>query len=387
MPATFEKVIFSDLIYDKFTIMKSEIELTDQIEAYLSGQLSAAERISFERQRSENPSFDHKVVEHQRFLEQLSGYGHRSRLSADMESIHNQLDIEAIKEEVLPNSARVISLVKKYRINVAVAASVAILAVFTTLFFTGYFSKTSSSNYSALRREFSREINNIKRSQNALINNINNTASKGPVNPAQFGGTGFALSENGYVVTNYHVINGADSVYIQNSSGESFKAKAIYIDPTYDIAVLQVIDTSFKSFGTLPYTFKKSTVDIGEDVYTIGFSKDDPVYGKGYLSSQTGNAGDTTEYQVSIPVNLGNSGGPVLDDKGNVVGVIKGKLTQSDGAAFAIKSDYLLKSIEAIPQDSLDKKLILNKKSGLAGLSRTDQIKKMQDYIFMVKVY
>ncbi|HYK76560.1 MAG TPA: S1C family serine protease, partial [Daejeonella sp.] len=168
---------------------------------------------------------------------------------------------------------------------------------------------------------------------------------------------------------------------------ESFKAKQVYVDPAYDIAVLHITDSNFKSFQSLPYTFKKSASDLGEDVYTIGFPRDERVFNKGYLSSLTGFAGDTLSYQVDISVNPGNSGGPLLDNKGNVIGIINGKQTQAEGAAFAIKSNYLLRSLASIPQDSLEDRLVLNKKNSLAGLSRTDQIKKLKDYIFMVKVY
>ena len=86
-------------------------------------------------------------------------------------------------------------------------------------------------------------------------------------------------------------------------------------------------------------------------------------------------------------MNPGNSGGPLLDNRGNVIGIINGKQALLDGAAFAIKSSFILKSIEAIPQDSLDEKLVVNKRNTLAGLSRKDQFKKLEPYIYMVKVY
>ncbi len=125
---------------------------------------------------------------------------------------------------------------------------------------------------------------------------------------------------------------------------------------------------------------------MGEDVYTLGFPKDDAVLGEGYVSSKTGHAGDTTAYQVSIPVNPGNSGGPLLDNRGNVIGVISAKEYQVDGAAFAVKSKYILEALNAIPQDSLGKRAVL-KKSPLQGLNRTKQIDMIQDYVFMIKVY
>ena len=364
-------------------MMNNDIELTDRIDAYLRRELTAVELSDFEKKISEDPAFELKVVEHRNFIQHLSEYGDRVLLSSDMEAIHEELDVKALKKELAPELPTIKHLWNKYRINTAIAASVALIAVCGTLLSTGYFSETISTNYSLLRRE----INSIKRSQNALIKNINDKPAKGPADPGQFGGTGFALSSNGYVVTNYHVIKDADSVYVQNYEGEAYKVKQIYVDPTYDLAVLQIIDPGFKKLASLPYTFKKSVSDVGEGVYTIGFPKDDQVYGEGYVSSRNGYAGDTVAYQVSIPVNPGNSGGPLLDNRGNVIGIINRKQTLADGAAFAIKSNYILKSIEAIPQDSLENKLTLSKRNTLSGLSRKEQFKKMQPYIFMVKVY
>jgi serine protease Do len=366
--------------------MTSELELIRKIEAYLYHEMTEEEIAAFDIQRKLDANLDQKVIEHFEFLKSLKNYGEVNALKLEMDIIHSEM--EAIPtSEVLDSSVRIVYLWNKYKRNLAVAASVAILTTLVTLFSTGQFKPdTASSTYSALKRD----MESIKKSQNALIRNINSktTSSKAKnIAPSQFGGTGFALSSNGYLVTNYHVVQGADSIYIQNNKGESFKVQTIYIDPSYDIAIMQIIDPEFKSLGTLPYTFKKSGSELGEDVYTIGYPRDEVVYGKGYLSAETGFGGDSIAYQVSIPVNPGNSGGPLLDSKGNVIGVISGKQTLVDGAAFAIKADYLLKAINNIPQDSLKKKIIINHKNNLASSSRTQQIKKMQDYIFMVKVY
>ncbi|MES3019185.1 MAG: serine protease [Bacteroidota bacterium] len=362
--------------------MNKDTEITNLIDAYLRGELSPSELADFQLRRSTDPAFDLNVVEHENLVNHLTDYGNRVRLTSEMNAIHEEIDVDALKSEVKPELPVIYKLWNKYRVSTAIAATVAMIAVFGTLFSTGYFSESVSPNYTQMRRE----LNSIKRSQNALIKNINGKPSRGPVNPGQFGGTGFALSSNGYVVTNYHVIKGADSVYVQNLQGEAFKVKQIYVDPAYDIAVLQIIDPAFK-LGALPYTFKKSAADVGQGVYTIGFPRDDQVYGEGYVSSRNGFAGDTVAYQVTIPVNPGNSGGPLLDNKGNVVGIINGKQKFADGAAFAIKSNFILASIDAIDQDSLENKLVLSKRNTLTGLSRQDQIKKLEPYIFMVKVY
>ncbi|MBC7744677.1 MAG: trypsin-like peptidase domain-containing protein [Flavobacterium sp.] len=363
--------------------MESEIELIEYIESYLNDELSTEDKIAFEKLRAENPVIDLKVVEHQILLNQVTEYGTRVKLKADLNEAYELLDVTSIKAGLFPPLHRMRLIINKFKFNTAIAASVAIITVFATLLSTGYFNKNSTNNYKALRRD----INNIKRSQNQLIKGINDLPEKGPVNPGQFGGTGFALTSNGYIVTNYHVVKDADSVYVQNVNGESFKVKQIYVDPAYDIAVLQITDPGFKELGSLPYTFKKSGSDLGEDVYTIGFPRDDQVFNRGYLSSLTGYGGDTLTYQVDISVNPGNSGGPLLNNKGNVIGIINAKQMQIEGAAFAIKSNFILQSVDAIPQDSLENKLVLNKKNTMSGLSRTDQYKKIKDYIFMVKVY
>ena len=358
--------------------MEHDQKLMDYIERYLDGNLSAEELTNFEDLFIKDPSVRDKVVEHQQFLQHLTNYSSRKSLIADMELCHQQLDVKSIKDQIVTPTSKIKTLWTKYASQVAIAASVALFAVTATLFSTGYFSQSPATNYSMLRRDVNRS--SVKRIQTKK-------AIDKPANPGRFGGTGFAISSNGYVVTNYHVIQGADSVYIQRVDGQSFKVKEVYIDPACDLAVLQIVDPAFKPFTKLPYAFKKSIADLGEDVFTIGFPDDKSVYGKGYLSSRTGYAGDTLAYQVSIPVNPGNSGGPLLDNYGNVIGIISGKQTQLDGVAFAIKSKFILKSLATISDDSLESKLLLSKKNSLSGLDRKEQIKKMQKYIFMVKAY
>jgi serine protease Do len=360
--------------------MNNEIELINKIEDYLLGRLSDTDRAAFEKLRSADPEVDHKVIEHAALMQSLRDYSQRKEMALELDKIHQQIDVAALVDEFTPTGARVISLWKRYRINAAVAAAVALLAVFSTLLITGYFSKSNSNyNVQLLRREF----NNLKKS---IRSNVH-TSVTGPVNPGQFGGTGFALSADGYLITNYHVVKDADSIYIQASNGNSYKVEIVNQDPLADVAVLKITDPNFTELKNLPYTFKKSVSDLGEDVFTMGYPKDDLVIGKGYLSSKTGYSGDTTAYQISIAVNPGNSGGPLFDSRGNVIGIINSKQQQSDGVAFATKSDYFLKFIETIPQDSLKNKLGMNKKNALSGLRRTDQIKKLEDYVFMVKVY
>ncbi|WP_257659093.1 S1C family serine protease [Parapedobacter lycopersici] len=364
----------------------SEQEFIFLADKYLRKELDATERTAFEAYCTAHPDKATQLTTHQLFLEQLQVHADRKALKQELTAIADKYaaggPLEAKQTTIIT------TLWNRFKINSLVAASVAIIAVFSTLWLSGYYKtiETATSNYSALRRDMNTVKKNVN-AQNAVINSINSGQRRGDESKSHFGATGFIVSTNGYVVTNYHVIKDADSVHLQNSKGDAFRAEVIYIDPANDLALLHIGDSAFKPLKSMPYTFKAAVSDVGEDVFTVGFPRDDMVYGQGYLSSQTGYAGDTTAYQISIPVNPGNSGGPVLDSRGNVIGIISGKQKGLDGASFAIKSEALLKSIEAIPQDSLTDKLVMGKKNTLQGLARTEQVKRIQDYVYMVKVF
>ncbi|RAJ00266.1 trypsin-like peptidase [Chitinophaga skermanii] len=364
----------------------NELHLIQEIDRYLNGEMSAAERAAFESLRSTNPEIDQQVVSHQVLLQQFSAHGNRKMLMHKMDKIHAGLDVTAMKEDIQPQEAvktpTIFSIRRKTLLNLTAAACIALFTSLTTIYFMQDAShKSTVAQFEGVKRE----LTNIQNSQKQLITNINDRNKKGPVNPGQFGGTCFAITRNGYMITNYHVVAGADSIYIQNTKGESFKAVSIFEDVTSDLAIIRVVDSSFKNHP-LPYTLKPEKVNVGEDVFTMGFPRDEIVYGKGYISAQTGFNGDTSSYQVNIPVYPGNSGAPLMDNKGNIIGIVTGKQTASDGIAFAVKSINLKRVFDELPKDKFSRK-DLKQKNTLDGLDRKDQIKKLEDFVYMVKVY
>jgi S1-C subfamily serine protease len=126
---------------------------------------------------------------------------------------------------------------------------------------------------------------------------------------------------------------------------------------------------------------------MGEYVYTLGFPREDVVFGEGSISASTGFRQDPNAYQISIPLNPGNSGGPLLDTHGDVVGIVSGIQTQTSGTAFAIKSLKLIEFLEQDALDSLRKPLLLPKQNSTKNFNRTDQIKRWKDLVFIVRVY
>jgi serine protease Do len=363
-----------------------ENQLLEMIESYLSGEMAAEERAQFEALRKKDATIDTKIAEHKHFTGLLKQYNERLSLQNRLDEIHEEIDVHTLKEDLMAHPSWVVQMWRNHHSKISVAASVAIIAILLTLFITGDLSN-KDPRYVQLKREVDQIKGKTEQLNNKTEKIIKDGKPTGPAINAKFKGTGFALTGNGYLVTNYHVVNGADSVYVQNAEGESFRTKVIYTEPQYDVAILQINDPGFKNLGPVPYSLKKAKSDIGEVVYTLGYPGDDFKFGPGSLTAATGFHGDTTEYELFIPVNPGNSGGPLMDDKGNLIGVINGKQTQTVGAAFAVKSNYLLKAIQSIPADSLSKSLNLSTKNTLANLSRTQQIKKLRNYVFMVKVY
>jgi serine protease Do len=374
-----------------------DLEAFNQIEKYLNGQMRREELADFELRLQTDP----ELAAYYRDFKEVSGtlhfYAKRQELKTKLNAIHAAI-APGVAAEIPPAEKPVMTpfgdknkrrvFWNQHYATMAVAASVAILTVFGTLLSIDVWrsmGKQQNARYTALRRE----VEKIKNSQRAIakgISGIGNPAAVKPI-PANFSGTGFAISSEGYLVTSYHVIKGADSVFIENQQGQRFRVKNIYRDQAHDLAILKIDDAAFTSFGSLPYAFKSDLSDLGERVYTLGFPREDMVFGEGSVSSRTGFEGDTTSYQISIPLNPGNSGGPLLDNQGNLIGVISGQQLDQQGASFAVKSAYLKQLVEQLSQDSLDSPIKLSRRNYLAGASRPEQLKKIKDYVFVIRVY
>ena len=324
----------------------------------------------------------------------LVAYAERIRFRRKLATIQHQLDMEAVRQEAnlyqsdMEQSGQIRSLWRTYRTTLAVAASVAIITTFGSIFLYRSYQQghqQQEQQYSQL----SKEIQAVKSSQKRLINDITGRGRALNANPAQVAGSGFMLTTDGYFVTNNHIVRDADSVYVESAKGDVYKARIVHADQQHDLAILQLCDDSaFRAISPIPYSFDAHSSELGERVFTLGYPREEIVYGEGYLSSGTGYRGDSTAYQVAISVNPGNSGGPLLNEKGNIIGIISGKQTTSEGVSFAVKTNYLLEAINSIPGDSLKgQPLRLNYKNTMARLPRKQQIKRMQEYVYQVKVF
>ena len=202
----------------------------------------------------------------------------------------------------------------------------------------------------------------------------------------EWSGTGFAL-KNGYIVTNYHVIENAKSIFIQGIKGDfspKYNATIIATDKYNDLALLQISDNSFSGFGSIPYNVKTSVSDVGEEVFVLGYPLtstmgDEIKLTTGVISSKTGFQGDVSLYQISAPIQPGNSGGPLFDNKGNLIGIVNAKHKGAENVGYAIKTSYLKNLIESSISTS-----ILPNNNQIAGLPLTGKVKSLKNYVFMI---
>ncbi|MCA8832361.1 trypsin-like peptidase domain-containing protein [Hymenobacter pini] len=396
--------------------MKTEADYYALFDAYRSGGLAEDERTALEHRLAADPELARRLQEFEELTGTLTAYGRRLALRRKLHAIHADMDAEravrltplakAAEEDErheqfatgrAPRPALRISRTEEklrqfwhgHRATMMVAAAVAVLAVFTTLLGMEMYrasQKPSLYGYTVLRREVER-IKRNQRSMNRTLNQIDASATPEKVNPGKFSGTGFALTADGYLVTSYHVIQGADSLLIESRGRQRYRAEPVFTDVAHDLAILQIKDKNFKGFGRLPYSFKRGQSDLGERVYTLGYPREDLVFNDGSLSARSGFEGDTGFYQISIPVNPGNSGGPLLDDRGNLIGIISGRQMDVQSAAFATKSSYLMRLVDSLGTAGAGKPYNMPRTNQLTGTSRPQQIRKLQDYVFVVKVY
>lgn len=169
-------------------------------------------------------------------------------------------------------------------------------------------------------------------------------------------GTGFFVAQSGWLVTNHHVVRGATNVEVRTSGGKIANARVVKSDEDRDLALLKVEATPST---WLPITMGEPS--LGTNVFTVGFPQPtlqgiEPKFTEGTISSTRGLRDDENSYQISVPVQGGNSGGALVHQKsGWVVGVIRSKLTSNaQGEAlqnvnYAVKSKALRSFIESIP--------------------------------------
>jgi S1-C subfamily serine protease len=368
-----------------------DIGLLDMIERYLNGEMNPQEKNQFENLRKQNAELDQLVVEQQMFLASLKHYGDYKAMRHTLHQVHAHLleDRTITETPVEAKLAPIVRFWEKNKRTIAVAASIAgITALSITGIMQALAPKGNENYIQQLSRKMS-QIEGVQEEQNRKIDQLIDSSAQVAKSPSQAqisGGTSFLIDGDGYLVTNSHVVKGASTLIVVNK-GKEYIATKVYENIQNDLAILKINDQDWKSFSKIPYDIRKGVVDLGEEIFTLGYPRNEVVYNRGYMSARSGYRDDTLSIQLSISANPGNSGGPVLDKNGSIVGILSTRDRQSNDVVFASKAINISKAIEELKQDTAHNKLNLPAYSGLRGVDRVQQIKKIQECVFMVKGY
>jgi hypothetical protein len=205
-------------------------------------------------------------------------------------------------------------------------------------------------------------------------------------------GTGFFITADGYLLTALHVVKEAASVQVLTGKGLG-PAKVVRVDAANDIALLKVDEVQTDALAV------RSSRDIkaGQEIFTLGFPNiqiqgTEAKYTQGNINSLSGIGDDPRLFQISTAVQPGNSGGPLLDGDGQVVGLVVAKLDEiamaketgslPQNVNYALKSSFVLSFLESLPE--LNGKLLEPKKTGL---TRTQVVEKTSKAVVMILCY
>ena len=154
------------------------------------------------------------------------------------------------------------------------------------------------------------------------------------INTASGSGSGFYLKEQNVFVTNYHVVEGNHQVSIENQYQDRYLAKVVYVNPDTDLAFLQSVN--YTPNTNIPFDSLQE-VHSRDQVFVLGFPFGMPfTITEGIVSNEKQLLDGKNYIQTDAAVNPGNSGGPVLNANGTLVGVTTAKFTEADNVGFAI---------------------------------------------------
>ena len=269
---------------------------------------------------------------------------------------------------------------KKQYINRPAAAVLTALLFLVALLPLGCSSETGTSAV-ATERDSPVELSTVevvRQLTPSVVHVLTIPPRTGEINPSSPGigvGTGIILQSDGYVLTNNHLIDGAESIVVTLHNGESYPARLVGGDPNPDVAVVKI-----DVMGLQPaHPGSVESLEVGQDVIAIGHAlalAGGPTVSKGVISAlgRSVEAGLQDTYvdliQTDASINPGNSGGPLVNDRGEVVGVNTASLNGGQGVNFAINiDDAMTVSRQLIERGSVERGYL-----GIAPLNLTPVI-------------
>ena len=178
---------------------------------------------------------------------------------------------------------------------------------------------------------------------------VNSQKSIVKVSTARGSGTGFVIEQQDLIVTNHHVVQGFQYVAIERDGELPVRAKVLMINPHLDIAFVRPLT----QISASPLSFAPTPTKRSEKVHALGFPLGMPFsVTEGIVSADKQLVGSLQYIQTDTAINGGNSGGPLMNQAGQVVGMVTCKFTEAENMGYALLADYVSKELGSFKAQS-----------------------------------
>jgi len=356
-------------------------------DAYLFHEMSESGRLSFEQKLESDSTFRNEFDAHKKFIDSVDQGAEYAAIRSQLRLIHQQ---PGVGETPFLKS-------RSFYISLAAVAGLALLVTVANPFIKEGTNSVADEDYQFLKNE---EPAAATESSNVMDTSImtepfesyNQTdQGSGYINNQYLKkingiplGTAFMISDDGYFLTSKHLTESYTQIILQNKeTSKTFETLVVYEDSLLDFAILKCHPDIANDFNAVPYRFATSNVNLGEDVFTLGYPKNDIVFTKGSVSSETGYKSDTNSFEVSMPANPGNSGAPLFSIDGELLGIVNANNNRKQAVAYVINYYPIASTLKHLSNsDSIHVDLSKNKK--LKNKSQVQLIKEFRPYIFEV---
>lgn len=353
-------------------------------DAYLYGDMRDEERSDFERRLKEDEDFANGFQAHKDFLKKLDESSEYAAIRSQLRMIHQQ---PGVGENSFFKS-------RSFYMGLAAVAGIALLVTVLNPFIKEGNSSVADEDYQFLKNEEPAAATEESYAMDTTIKTepyesydegvgyISNQYLKKIIEPPM--GTAFMISDGGYFLTSKHLTESYTQIILQNKETlKTFETIVVYEDSLLDFAILKCHPDIADDFSAVPYRFATEKVDLGKEVFTLGYPKNDIVYTKGSVSSETGYKSDTNSFEVSMPANPGNSGAPLFSSDGELIGIVNANNNRKQAVTYVINYFPIAMTLKNLSEtDSVQVDLSTNKK--LKNKTQIQLIKEFRSYIFEV---
>lgn len=244
--------------------------------------------------------------------------------------------------------------------------------------------------YISFSESFMKLINTVNQNEESYLKLFPTGKEQGIENREySSSGTGFLINSKGYIVTNCHVIKNASRIVVRGLNGDfnnRINAKVVIQDFNNDIAIIKTDEFETPKLAEPPFIISNKKTESGNSIFCLGYPLratmgEEVKITNGIISSNSGFKGDITSYQISAPIQPGNSGGPLFDYSGNLVGIINAKHIDAENVSYSIKSSYLLNLINSLPNP-----IKLQQVNKISNLSLPEKIKYIKKFTYIIEI-